>query len=385
MPPSVRVAHALAAALVIICSCGEQTETKVQAQQPEPAVAPDRGFDDAARFLAGLPGRDGSLFSAAETDPAWQQHRDAIAEMWSKTGRHRLPGFDRFQQTELTDTPFISGTLFYPFGGPDALTATLLFPRKETYVLLGLEPPGSMPQEDLFSPDERPRWLGGIRFALRSVVRASFFITSQMRSDLRGRAADGVLPLLLVELVRTGHRILGVADVAVDASGKLVPRTAETQGTPGVIVEFEGEGETRVRRMAYFSADLSSPKFEENAGLRTYLKALGGVTTFLKAASYLPHRQGFHGIREHILAASTAVVQDDTGIPYRFFEESAWQVRLYGGYDRPINSFRSMVQPDLREAYLRAPDKPLGFHIGYGSGKKRSNLLVATRRAMQGG
>ncbi|MEZ5352824.1 MAG: hypothetical protein R2762_09330 [Bryobacteraceae bacterium] len=373
--------------LILLAACSRGPTAAREAQeQPDPTLRSDRVFDDTARFLAGLAGRDGSLFSAAETDPAWQAHRAAMDELWSKTSRFRLPGYERFQQAELADSPFAGGALFYPFGGPDALTASLLFPRKDRYVLLGLEPPGSMPREELLAPGERDRWLAGIRFALRSVVRSSFFITSQMRRDLRGRAADGVLPLMLVELVRTGHRISGVGDIEIDATGKAVPRVGAGSGSnAGVMVEFTREGESRRRRITYVSADLSSPNFDGNMGLRSHLQSLGVVTTFLKAASYLPHRNGFSGIRQHILAQSDAIVQDDTGIPYRFLAEGSWQVRLYGGYDRPIPSFRSMAQPDLREAYSRVDAKPLGFHIGYGSGRKPSNLLVATRRVTQGG
>ncbi|MEZ5402564.1 MAG: hypothetical protein R2729_23010 [Bryobacteraceae bacterium] len=373
-----------AVVLAIAASCGSSPAPPVTAQEPALPVDADRKFDDAARYLAGLPARDGSIFFAAETDPAWLRHRGAMDELWSHTGRHRLPGYERFQKAELDGSPFSSGVLFYPFGGPDALTATLLFPRKEGYVLVGLEPPGALPREELLAPEEREKWLNGIRYALRSVVRSSFFITSQMRNDLRGRAADGVLPLLLVELVRTGHRIQGVAQVAIGEDGKASLRKSETDGIAGVLVEFSSENENKTRRLTYFSADLSSPKFDGNKALRAYLESLGTVTTFLKAASYLPHRQGFSGIRDHILSRSTAIVQDDTGIPFRFFDD-AWQVRLYGGYDRPIPSFARMVQPDLREAYGRSERKPLGFHIGYGSGRKPSNLLVATRLPTQGG
>ena len=37
-------------------------------------------------------------------------------------------------------------TLFYPFGGPDLLSAAQFFPAASSYVLVGLEPPGRIPR-----------------------------------------------------------------------------------------------------------------------------------------------------------------------------------------------------------------------------------------------
>jgi hypothetical protein len=75
------------------------------------------------------------------------------------------------------------------------------------------------------------------------------------------------------------------------------------------------------------------------------------------------------------------IVQDDTGVPYRDFNPSQWQVRLYGNYLPPIDIFKQFYQPDLANAYAHSSPQALPFGIGYrGWDPKKSALIVAYRR-----
>lgn len=94
----------------------------------------------------------------------------------------------------------------------------------------------------------------------------------------------------------------------------------------------------------------------------------------------MTHKDMFSLIRNATLASSNAVLQDDSGIPYRYFPSTDWRVHLFGGYSRPYGSFKWMQQPDLQKAYA-AEAKPLAFRIGYGFSKVPSNLLLAVRTA----
>jgi hypothetical protein len=125
--------------------------------------------------------------------------------------------------------------------------------------------------------------------------------------------------------------------------------------------------------------NLSDKSLAENQAFLTFLGSLRGTATLLKATSYMVHKEDFSIIRERVLAKSVAVLQDDSGIPYRFFAAPAWTVQLYGSYVRPYGSFRWLQQADLRAAYQSAGPKPLGFRIGYGYGKVPSNLLFARK------
>jgi hypothetical protein len=125
--------------------------------------------------------------------------------------------------------------------------------------------------------------------------------------------------------------------------------------------------------------NLSDERLPENQPFLTYLSRLKGATTLLKATSYLTHQAGFSMIRDRILANSAAILQDDSGIPYRHFQPGVWKVQLYGEYNRPYGSFRPFEQPDLRKAYESTGVKPLSLRLGYGYSKVASNLLLAKR------
>jgi len=99
----------------------------------------------------------------------------------------------------------------------------------------------------------------------------------------------------------------------------------------------------------------------------------------LKATSYMPHHPGFSILSDALLRASDAILQDDSGLPFKKFATDQWKVQLYGDYNQPYGSFRWMEQPDLREAYKTSGPKPLPMHIGYGYRRITSNLQLATR------
>jgi hypothetical protein len=150
-------------------------------------------------------------------------------------------------------------------------------------------------------------------------------------------------------------------------------------GNKGVEIDFRTDSDQSIHKLFYFSVNLSDKGLLGNQACLSFLAGLKGTTTFLKATSYMLHKQEFSTIRERILANSLAVLQDDSGIPYHFFATARWRVQLYGEYVRPYGSFRWLEQPDLRKAYQTLGPKPLDFRIGYGYGKVASNLLFAAR------
>ena len=100
----------------------------------------------------------------------------------------------------------------------------------------------------------------------------------------------------------------------------------------------------------------------------------------LKSASFLPHWRMCDSIRNYILENSNLVVQDDTGVPFRDFEASKWDVRLFGAYSHPDRPFQREYQRDLAKAFqAKANVRELGFSLGYGAGRRSSSLMLAQR------
>ncbi len=288
-----------------------------------------------------------------------------------------------FQRQALSGIP--SDRLFYPFSGPDSLMAITFFPEAHVYVMVGLEPAGTLPEARHLARKDLANYLASERATMASELGRSFFVTRQMDRQFRGQVTDGLLQPILHLLVRTGHTILGFRYVRLDDSGAIIERAADYHapgiiGNKGIEIDFRSAADGSVRKLIYLSVNLSNARLRDNRPFLTFVSTLKGTATFLKATSYMLHHPEFSLIRDQVLANSAAVLQDDSGIPYHFWTSPAWRVQLYGDYVRPYGSFRWLEQPDLRQAYRTAAPQPLTFRIGYGYGRVPSNLLLAVRR-----
>jgi hypothetical protein len=362
------------------------------AETPAPAwsdtVPYQREADDTARFLAGMPGNSGSPFAAMETDPAWKEHRQLMDAAWGRADEKLIRGLKEFQKSELSSEPFDRNLLFYPFSGPDSLTATLCFPHSPTFYLVALEPAGTLPKLDLLQKKNMAEYLGAMRTTVASELGKSFFVTREMDRQFRGQVTDGLLVPMLMLLVRTGHTVLGLKYDRIDEQGQIVDRPG---GVPveakyankGFVLEFRTDGDQSIHRLYYFSLNLDNNHLKGNAGFVHFVTSMPPPTTMLKATSYMPHHDEFSTIRELLIYQSAAIFQDDSGLPYHLFTPDHWNVQLYGEYTKPYGSFSFLEQPDLRKAYLAGGVKPLSLRLGYGFGKVTSNLLLAKRLPAQ--
>ncbi len=369
--------------LMSLYGCGHSAPSVAASEKETKAdtVPHQRDADDIGRFIAGMPGKAGSPFAALETTDAWAEHRRWLDEAWSKADGSLISGLQEFQKEELNQAPLRSSPVFYPFGGPDALTPILCFPQSPIYVMVGLEPAGTLPTLSQIEKKGVPKYLAEMRDTVESELSRSFFVTRQMDRQFRGQVTDGLLLPILHLLVRRHNTILGFRYVRLDEQGQIIDRASDYKaptryGNKGVEIEFT-DSEQATHKLYYFSVNLADDRLRENQPFLEYLPSLKGSTTLLKATSYMTHHPEFSVIRDRILANSAAILQDDSGIPYRYFQPDVWKVQLYGDYQRPYGSFRWLEQPDLRKAYAAAGTKPLSVRVGYGYSKIPSNLLLA--------
>jgi len=358
-------------------------ESLVKDQQPD-LVPHSREANDVARFLAGMPGTPGSPYAALEESEIWKEHRRIVDAAWRQAENEQLSGLRKFQADELSAPALQSATVFYPFSGPDSLTATLYFPHNPLYVMVALEPAGTLPTTSQLFAKQTPEYLNAIRESMASELGRSFFITRQMDHQFRGQITDGLLVPILQLLARLGDTIVGFRYVRLDETGQVIDRApgyhAPTRyGNKGVEIEFRNGSASSLHRLFYFSVNLSNDRLRENTPFQLYLSRLTGTVSMLKATSYMPHQPGFSMMRDALLRNSDAILQDDSGLPFKYFAKDQWKLQLYGEYTRPYGSFRWEEQADLREAYQAAGAKPLPMHVGYGFRRITSNLQLARR------
>jgi hypothetical protein len=319
--------------------------------------------NDIALFLAGKPVRHGAALSQMQLTGEYRHHADLMAQRWRRYTARRTLRQSQWSDAYLAPTIGSPGTVIYPFGGPDLLHVIAMFPRTSTYVLLGLEPSGSLPALESQNPGAVLADLPRLDKAMETQLEVGYFITKDMRAELSAGPMPGVTPILLATIGLMNGTVENIQSIS--AGGKT-----------GVEIRFRlPYGGSR--RAIYMAGDLSNGGF--NAGYRSWLGGFGGSVAYFKAASYLAHENSFSGIRDFVLKNCRAVVQDDSGIPHRFY--GGWDARLFGRYDYPIELFANKAQPDLRAAYDaigRGPDIPFGS--GYHYRASQANLQLYVRK-----
>ncbi len=334
---------------------------------PVTALHPARDFqvvegeasvDDIARFLAGRPVTSGSQLSRWQRrDGDYHTHALTMDMRWRNAGVKRTVRQAQYFYTTTRNFMGSPSTVVYPFGGPDILHATSMFPKASTYVLLGLEKVGSVP--DLAGENPTPL-LNSLSHVLEEPILHGYFITEDMRKS------PPATPILLASLALTGARIDSVS--SIDAAGR-----------SGVEIRFQGPNGGS-KRALYVSCDLSNGGFD--GAFQSWLDRYAGGAVYFKAASYLPHDSSFSQIRSWTLNKAGVVLQDDSGIPYRYFDQAAWNTTLLGSYERPIALFAKHRQPELAAAYDTiggaAPEIPFGS--GYHMRPGQANLQIHKRR-----
>jgi hypothetical protein len=322
-----------------------------------------------AKGLAGAPSG-----GAWESTPEWKEYKDSLDGQWSYLDRIRLKAMRAWGTTELADLRSRSSTVFYPFSGPDALYADTLFPDSKILLMAGLEPVGTMPDLAQLQKDGKlGPYLAQVKTSLFTILAASFFKTKDMKNDFHG-VVDGLLPAIVVFLARNNYEISDLQYVTLDANGDLHPRD-EGHGAAGVQITYAGG-----RQLLYFQADLGNDGLKSNPGFVRLMHRLAPGITYLKAASYLCYADYFSTIRNAILDDSLGVVEDDSGVPFKYFDSAHWEVIPYGDYTGPINLFKEHKQPDLTAFYRKTSHTQLSFGSGYKFSPSVSSLLVAKKR-----
>ncbi len=328
------------------------------------------GIGDTARYLAGMPGGNRGDLALPRSAPEWKTHASRMDSLWAVSAG-RLSHIRRFRgEIGGLGSP---GVLFYPFGGPDYLHASTLFPGARTYILVGLEGVDGMPELASLSAPDLARGLGGLANSLRTVTEASYFVTTEMRSDLASTSLRGTLPLLLAQIARDGKSVSSVDAVGLDAAGNLTSRGAGSS-CPGWHIRAGG------RNIFYFQKDLSNGGLGDRRLLK-FVSNHGAPVTFVKSASYLMHQGNFSTIRDYIVNSSRGLVQDPSGVPYRYLDGAGWNLKLHGNYRGASAPFTQYSQADLAAAYASGthPVKPMNFGMGYLLDPKSTCIIVGHR------
>ncbi|HSY76330.1 MAG TPA: hypothetical protein VK890_05710, partial [Bacteroidia bacterium] len=361
--------------VVVAISCSNQSsQNKTDADKPAPkkdsvkkvepapsvatkpvnvdTITPNRKYNDVARYIAGLKQEAGSTLPATlEKDTVWIRYSKNFTYEWGQTDKVRLKPMADWAVTELASQRKMNLDVFYPFSGPDILHANVLFPMAKHYHLYGLERAGALPDLAKMKPKEVDSYLAEVYGSLTDILTKSYFITKNMLNDLQKNNVNGTLPLVTIFLVRNGYDIVNVKYYHLNDNGTDSPLSKDSTPTHTndfVKVYFKHAGDSNIQVVSYMKCNMVDAEIKKNMGLMAYLKTMPVSTTYIKSASYLLHNPTFSVMRDAVLNKSMSIVEDDTGVPYRYLPSKDWKLTFYGSYIMPVSSFpKGYFQTDL--------------------------------------
>ncbi len=350
------------------------------------SAAPRRADPALDLLFAGIAGLPGSPAPAWQAEASWHTFADAAGKDWTDFDTAVLEPMKAWAKVDLHEARRATGALFYLFGGPDFVTSDSLFPEAAETVLIGLEPVGNLPDLDRSTAKWRESFFADLGELMSGFLRRGYFITKDMNDIYSRGRVDGALPVIAFFLGRGGYAVADIKRLTPNANGDWIETPYEKLAVRphrpyGVKIVYLKPGESAARNVYYFSCDVENKAFPPGSPLYRLLARLERITTFVKSGSYLLHWNDFSTVRRFVLDRSLFVLEDDTAVPYRFFKDGGWQVKLYGRYATPVKDFTNVEQPDLRKAYEDGASSvaPLPFHFGYRWRTQIDNLLLAKR------
>lgn len=372
-----KIAVLLACCLAVEILCAQEVRRALPVQ-PVPPTADN----DLARFLAGVPVAESSTLAPLQKDPAYGQYVKELARLSNHYDRNYFSKIREWGAAELAPRIAMNRPVYYFFGGPDAVSVMAFFPDAPVYLLGGLEPVGSIAPPLSLSPGELYASLENLRKSMEVILSYGHFITKDMKAELDRTAFRGVLPVIYSFIVMAGGEIVSTSYVGVRPDGRLEEfgnaYPVQKSAKPGVKIVFRRGPGAAEQALYYVSANVAN----DGLGAGSVLKWAGSFGTgnvYLKAASYLMHEEYFSKIRDFLLSHADGILQDDSGIPLRFFRDGNWRLWFFGSYSGTLEIFSKYHQADLQSAF-RGPVAALPFGTGYKWRPGESNLMLAVKQ-----
>ena len=372
--------------VMVFCKNIEKPKPKTIAKKPviNDTLRINNKLNDIALFIAGLNVSDSSKLSKLTNNPEWKKYQTNIDTNWAKLEKRRMSKIKEWSIKEMADINKSSKTIFYPFSGADFIHVYNFFPDAEKYILIGLEHPGTIPEfKSNVKSDYLKLYFYSISRSIEDLLRMSFFRTSDMSYDMNNKYVTGTLPIMMLFMARSHNEIISIKPITLNTKGEIVYLDSikiykgKDNYNKGIEIKFKDSETKTLKTVIYLCADISDKGLKLNNTFNQFLSNLDfNVTTYIKSASYLMHFGDFNTTMNVILTHTKYLLQDDSGVPMRFLKSDYWDIKYYGKYEKPIDSFKKFYQPELKTAFDNA--NQISFKVGYGY---ISHQILARRKS----
>lgn len=257
-------------------------------------------------------------------------------------------------------------TVFYPFSGPDFPFVHSFYPYSNTYIFVGLENLGQIPEIDKLTDYEIDRYINALAGSMTDYFLNGYFSTLNLKNSFRSQDMNGIVHPMLFFINKMNYQIVSFKYFYIDKYGKIQyieniePLSKNIRG-----FEFWIENNNQKKRLIYIQFDLSDQNFSNYPEFYTFISNFGQKNVFIKSASYLLQNEKFSLFRSLIIRQFNKIVQDDSGLSYKLLKDNNFEIVLFGNYKQTLNIFNKYYQKDLKEAYNSVKPKQLPFRFGY--------------------
>ncbi len=387
--------------LIFLISCSDEKNTKknINVSKTEPSTY----FDEIADLISANKNSTSPKYDLIKSNPFYKNFDSNINSNWDKIENNYITKVKNWSEENLKDN-YKKNTALYPLSGADFINLFHLSNDSDKYIMIGLETPGFVEDPNNFKPNEISNSLNLIKLTVAQIARQNYFSTNLMEYKFKNKIFPGVAPILMVFLKRLGFKIYDLERIKINEEGNLVKiGESEVQDTPealqGIRIYFYSEkSPERVREIVFLKMFIQEYSTNLDRPEGKFFDKQNRFNIIMKSAIYLMHMEKFSGFLEKILSKTDRVVQDDSGIPLKYFSKTNWNIKTFGTYKSRIP-----IKYVLREAKMFKTEKgnlsseqknftqdelikifdeqknPLDFKYGYGAGAKRSNLILLQR------
>lgn len=340
----------------------------------------DTLLTDMSKLIAGLPVE--SYFKDIQEKAFYSEHKTFTDTSWKLTRSSMLDPIAAWTKEKNIGDDRDSVLCFYPLSGPDFLFGNAFFPDADNYVMLGLEPKGSLTDFRKMNDDALVKYFEGMRASMKYLNTRGYFVTSHMSKDFNRYYLNGMVHMILYMMAKTNHKIIAVKNIYLDQKGAVRDTPKFPPGAiTAVNITYLSPDQKEKRNAYYFSLNASDKYLTEHPEFKLFVNSFPRRVSYMKSASCVLQNTPFSIMRELVLG-SDKVLQDDTGVPYKYFvKQGDFDIQLHGTYSSVIKDLSWCLQKDLKKD-LDSSDfhGDLPFRISYNGNYGEGMLLYAVKK-----
>ena len=251
-------------------------------------------------------------------------------------------------------------TVFYPFSGPDIVTAMSLYPKANYYVLVADQVP-----EYAFIKNPEQLTSSSQEFEcqmLTNYARRGYYLTN----DLIGK--NGPKPrfikLLIYNLAFAKAQVHEIQILSINSEGMIFPmkQGQEPNGVRFLIEAMDGRSVT----VDYISANISDSGLINSPHFVKAFERKSQEAVLIKSASHLLQNSYFSTMKNVLVERPHWLTQDETGLDIVPLSEQ-YQLQLFGKFVAPSQLWAKSPSAQRLAAYYEQhpSNQELPFSLGY--------------------